>query len=99
MSRPAPRRARVRFGVLPLAGHISGRVISASPVSIHGDRYLDLLLQTAEQVATDQATRLRVAAHAVAPGATLAPNQHVRVTFLMQQVTLVEVIAPEEQTP
>ncbi len=84
--------------MLPLAGTISGRVISATPVSIHGDRYLDLLVQTPEQVATDQATRLRVAAHAVAAGETLVPGHAVRVTFLMQQVTRVEVVH-DEATP
>ncbi len=83
--------------MLPLAGQIEGLVISATRVAIHGDRYIDILLQTREQEGTDQATRLRVAEHAIAQGTVLAPGRRVRVTFLMQQVTAVESLGRDEQ--
>ncbi|MBX9738077.1 MAG: hypothetical protein K2X32_14235 [Phycisphaerales bacterium] len=82
--------------MLPLAGDIEGLVISATPVAIHGDRYIDLMLQTPEQEGTDHATRLRVAEHAIAPGTALTPGRRVRVSFLMQQVTAIEGLGKEE---
>lgn len=73
--------------MLPMAGSLSVTVLEVAHVSIHGDRYLDLLVQTPEQVELNQASKVRVPWHALADAQPPTPGQRVVITFLMQQVT------------
>ena len=78
--------------MLPLAGSIRGRLIEVRQVSIHGDRYLDLILQRPEQEGTAQATKLRVPIHAIKGGeSALTPGVMLNCSLLMGQVTGVAV--------
>jgi hypothetical protein len=73
-----------------LAGSISVVILELAELSIHGDRYLDALVQTPEQAARNEASRVRIPTHAVAPGLTLGLGSRVTLTLLMGQVTRVE---------
>ncbi len=78
--------------MLPLAGSIRGRLIEVREVSIHGDRYLDLIVQRPEQEGTAQATKLRAPIHAIKGGeGALTPGVMLNCSLLMGQVTGVEV--------
>ncbi len=75
-----------------LTGSIEARVLEVSSVSIHGDQYADVLIQTDEQVARNEASRVRVPSHAWPNGRMPTTGQRVRIEFLMQQVTSVRVL-------
>lgn len=75
--------------MLPLAGSIHALVVGVTPVSIHGDLYYDLLIQTPDDASAQRARQIRAPQHACAEGQPPAPGQHVEIQFLMQQVTAV----------
>lgn len=78
--------------MLPLAGSIRGKLIEVREVSIHGDRYLDLIIQRPEQEGTAQATKLRAPIHAIKGGeGVLKVGAMLNCSLLMGQVTGVEV--------
>ncbi len=70
---------------LPAFGDLTGKVLQAQPVSIHGDIYYDLVMELEGQ--TDRGVKLRVPNHLCerppAPGDCLTLN------FLLQQVNSV----------
>ena len=72
----------------PIAGSVRARVLEVGRTSIHGDEYVDLLVQTAEQAPNNEASRVRVPVHACA-GSALDIGTVVTVEFLMGQVTRV----------
>jgi len=78
--------------MLPLAGSIHALILSVTPVSIHGDMYFDLVLQTAEDAAANRAKQIRVPVHACNGGRPPEVGERVEVQFLMQQVTGVRVV-------
>ena len=78
--------------MLPMIGQVCGRVFDVSPVSIHGDEYFDVLVQTAAQEELGQGTRFRVPRHALADGLPPARGNRVELVLLMQQVTSLRVV-------
>lgn len=78
--------------MLPIAGSIEAVLAHVSSASIHGDVYFDLVLQTAEMAREDRAVQVRAPRHAVEGGQPPEVGSRVRVSFLMQQVTGVEVV-------
>jgi len=81
--------------MLPIAGSVRFDVVAVSPVSIHGDAYFDVLVQSAEHKAAGQAAKLRVPQHALAAGRVPQPGEAVEISFLMQQVTGCKVVADQ----
>jgi hypothetical protein len=78
--------------MLPLIGTVQAVVLSVTPVSIHGDTYIDLLVQTREQAGTASGSRFRVPTHALADGREPAPGSVVELQLLMQQVTALRIL-------
>jgi len=80
--------------MLPIAGTVDVTIATASPVSIHGDLYLDL------QVTVDggsDATMLRVPAHVMPPGddgtrRVPAAGDRLRLQVLLGQVDSVRFV-------
>lgn len=72
----------------PIAGTVRATVLDVQRTTIHGDEYLDLLVQTAEQVPNNEASRVRVPVHACTMS-TLTLGDVVAIEFLMGQVTRV----------
>lgn len=80
------------------SGVIEASVLAVAPVSIHGDSYADVTVQTDAQRAADVCSVVRVPAHALtletpAPGPSdrggwrgLCPGARVRLELLMGQV-------------
>lgn len=83
------------LGMLPMIGQICGRVFDVSSVSIHGDEYFDVMVQTAVQEELGQGTRFRVAKHALVGGRAPVRGSVVELSLLMQQVTSLRVVSDE----
>ena len=81
--------------MIPMIGQVCGRVFDVSPVSIHGDEYFDVLVQTAAQEEFGQGTRFRVAKHALVGGKEPMRGSVVELSLLMQQVTALRVVVQE----
>lgn len=75
-----------------LAGTFIATVLESRGVSIHGDSYADLLVQTDEQQPRGEASRVRVAAHSWR-GPPAVPGDRVEFRLLMGQVTEARVLA------
>ncbi len=78
--------------MLPIAGSIEAVLVQVTSASIHGDVYFDLVLQTDDMAQEDRAVQVRAPQHAVEGGAPPEVGSRLRVSFLMQQVTGVEVV-------
>lgn len=78
--------------MLPIAGSIEAVLVQVASASIHGDVYFDLVLQTDEMAKEDRAVQVRAAQHAIEGGQPPEIGSRLRVSFLMQQVTGVEVM-------
>ena len=76
----------------PLMGTWAVEIISVKAYEIHSDRYFELLITRLDDVAESPEAVLRAPAHAFG-SVSPAPGQRVTITFLMGQVTRVEVIA------
>lgn len=104
----SPSPAREQWGMLPLAGDLTARLLEAAPLSIHGDQYLDLTISPEPPTRPEAPTRpgpasaatLRVRAplHALPGGQIPARGCRVRISFLMQQVTGIALL-PEPDAP
>jgi hypothetical protein len=92
--------AVLAFEMLPLAGELRVRVVGVTPVSIHGDMYYECLLQTAEQEASRQASKVRLASHACSmlPGGVPQVGDVLVIGFLMQQATSVKLVSRGDAT-
>lgn len=51
-----------------LSGRLAARVLNVAPVSIHGDVYAEVTVQTEGQRAANECSVVRVAAHAIEAG-------------------------------
>jgi hypothetical protein len=78
--------------MLPLSGSIEAVVLGVASASIHGDLYFDLVLQTDEMAREDRAVQVRAPQHVMEGGQPPGLGTRLRVSFLMQQVTGVEVV-------
>ena len=67
----------------PIAGDVSGEVVEARTISIHGDLYHDLVLQTT--TGAPERTQLRAPSHACPRAPEV--GDRVVVSLLMGQVT------------
>jgi N-formylglutamate amidohydrolase len=81
---------------LPLIGTVHARVVDAAEVSIHGDRYIDALVEPEPALGAPalagSTVRVRIAAHACRGGRVPVAGDRIRAEMLMGQVTAVEVV-------
>lgn len=70
----------------PITGSVRAKVLAVEHTSIHGDVYVDLLIQTTDQNTNNEASRVRAPVHACA-GMRPQVGLVVTIEFLMGQVT------------
>ena len=81
---------------LPLIGSINARVVEAAEVSIHGDQYIDAVIEPEPALGAPSLAgstiRIRIARHVCQGGRAPQAGDRIRAELLMGQITAVEVI-------